>query len=777
MTLRRIFPTIALIIISMPSLSASTAGKGVAGCTSPGGVTELTFTLDGGGVPTWTLSYKGKTVIAPSHLGLELVRTPRASKGLGETDLMDGFSILSVDASSFDETWTPVWGETSTIRNNYTELAVTLVQDGGFREGRVTKEEVSGIREGRVTKEAQSGEIGFSGPVRKNNFPRSEDGGFREGRVTKEATGRKMIIRFRVYDHGAGVRYEFPEQKELEFFVIKEEHTQLRMDGDHIAWWIPGDYDSQEYAPEKSRLSEIRQRMPEAKQTYWTNHTFSPTGIQTPVQLKTDDGLYINLHEAACTDYSTMSLVLDDGTMTFESFLTPDAEGNKGYMQAPCKTPWRTILVSDDARDMLSEKLILNLNEPCAYEDVSWIKPVKYMGVWWEMIAGAGSWAYTDLTSVQLGTTDFSNEPPSGKHRATTENVKKYIDFAAGNGIDHVLVEGWNIGWEDWELHTKENVFDFVTPYPDFDIDEVSAYARSKGVRLIMHHETASSVRNYERRMPEAFALMKEYGYDAVKTGYCGDIIPRGEHHYGQFMNNHYLYVVKEAAKRRIMVNAHEASRPTGLIRTYPNYVAQESARGGEYEAFAAKGGNPVDHHVILPFTRLQGGPMDYTPGILETDLSWAGNSSRVHTTIAGQLALYLTMPSPLQMAADLPEHYEKYADAFRFIREVALDWRDSRYLEAEPGEFITVARREKGGGRWFVGGKTAFARKAEVKLDFLEKGKKYTCTIWADAKGARWDDAPALYTVTEKTVKAGQTLKVDEAEGGGFTMIITQKQ
>ena len=688
------------------------AGAFAQSVSSPEGNVRLDFSIDGKGAPNWGLSYKGKTVVKPSALGLELAKTTRASKGLKETDLMDGFSIIEIERSSFDETWAPVWGETDSIRNHYNEMAVNLFQS---------------------------------------------------------SSGRRMILRFRVYDYGAGLRYEFPEQDSLKFFVIKEEHTRFAMAGDHTAWWIPGDYDSEEYVTQKTRLSEIRGRMPEAENTYWTTHTFSPTGVQTPLQIKTDDGLFINIHEAACEDYSTMSLLLDDRAMTFESFLTPDAEGIKGYMQSPCHTPWRTVLVSDDAREMLSEKLIYNLNEPCVLEDVSWIHPVKYMGVWWKMIAGSGSWAYTSLPSVQLGVTDFGKETPSGKHGATTEEVKRYIDFAAAHGFDEVLAEGWNQGWEDWELHTKENVFDFVTPYPDFDIDGLNAYARTKGVKLLMHHETASSVRNYERRMPEAYALMQRYGYDAVKTGYCGDIIPRGEHHYGQFMNNHYVYVVKEAAKRHIMVNAHEASRPTGLSRKYPNLVAQESARGGEYECFAAKGGNPVEHTVILPFTRLQGGPMDYTPGILETSLEWAGNPCRVHTTIAGQLALYLTMYSPLQMAADLPEHYDQYADAFAFIEAVPVNWSDSRYLEAEPGEYITVARREKGSRNWYLGGKTASERRTKLKLDFLDKGVKYQIKIWKDAPGAHWETSPEKYEVITRKVKAGQALTIDMACGGGF--------
>lgn len=680
---------------------------------SPNGNVSVKFSLDNGR-PVYEVSYKNRAVVKPSYLGLELAKTKHASKGMEETNLMDGFVVAKTDTSTFDETWKPVWGETATIRNHYNELAVTLNQP---------------------------------------------------------ATKRNIVIRFRVYDDGMGLRYEFPQQEELNYFVIKEEHTQFAMAGDHKAFWIPGDYDTQEYETVESKLSEIRGLMKSAITPNSSQTTFSPTGVQTSLQMKTDDGLYINIHEAACVNYATMHLNLDDKNMVFESWLTPDAQGYKGYIQTPFNTPWRTVIVSDDARDMLSSNLILNLNEPCALDDVSWIRPIKYCGVWWDMIVGRGTWSYTnDLPSVHLGITDYSKCKPNGTHSANNENVKKYIDFAADNGLDEVLVEGWNEGWEDWFGHSKLDVFDFITPYPDFDIKMLNEYAHSKGVKLMMHHETSSSAWNYERWMEKAYELMNKYGYDAVKSGYVGDIIPRGEYHYGQLMNNHYLRAVKEAAKHHIMVNAHEATRPTGLCRTYPNLVGNESARGTEYEAF---GGSRPDHTVVLPFTRLQGGPMDYTPGILETQLNtWSENISFVHTTLVGQLSLYLVMYSPLQMAADLPENYMKYYDAFQFIRDVAVDWDDSKYLEAEPGDYITVARKAKGTDNWFVGGKCdENGHKAVVKLDFLDKGRKYDCTIYADAKDAHYEKNPKAYEITHKIVKKGDVLKLQEAPGGGFAV------
>ena len=584
-----------------------------------------------------------------------------------------------------------------------------------------------------------------------------------------------MVIRFRLYDDGLGFRYEFPQQPDLNYFVIKEEHTQFAMAGDHKAFWIPGDYDTQEYSTVTSRLSEIRGKMKEAITPNASQTPFSPTGVQTSLMMKSDDGLYINIHEAALVDYSCMHLNLDDKNMVFESWLTPDAIGDKGYMQAPCQTPWRTVMVSDDAREILASKLILNLNEPCAYEDVSWIKPVKYIGVWWEMITGKSSWAYADLPSVKLGETDYSKVQPNGKHAANTAHVKKYIDFAAEHGFDQVLVEGWNVGWEDWFGKTKDYVFDFVTPYPDFNVKELNEYAASKGVKLMMHHETSASVRNYERHMDTAYQFMADNGYNAVKSGYVGDIIPRGEYHYGQWLVNHYLYAVKKAADYKIMVNAHEAVRPTGLSRTYPNLIGNESARGTEYEAF---GGSNPDHTTILPFTRLMGGPMDYTPGIFEMQVSKANpdNHSFVHSTLARQLALYVTMYSPLQMAADMIENYEPFMDAFQFIKDVAVDWDDSRYLEAEPGDYITVARKAKGTNNWFVGC-TADENGHVSNLDFsyLDPDKKYIATVYADAKDAHYEHNPQAYTIRKGVVTNRSKLTLKAAPGGGYAISIME--
>lgn len=683
--------------------------------SSPNGAISVSFSLADGGRPTYEMTYKGRPVVKPSHLGLELAKDKHATKGFAETSLMDGFTESHSEVSSFDETWKPVWGETATIRNHYNELLVSLSQDH---------------------------------------------------------TGRQMNIRFRVYDDGMGLRYEFPQQDSLVYFIVKEEHTQFAMTGDHTAWWLPGDYDTQEQETQESRLSEIRARFHDA--VNWSNSSvanFSETGVQTSLQMKSQDGLYINIHEAALVNYPAMHLNLDDKHMVFESWLTPDATGNKAYVQVPFNTPWRTVMVSDDARDMLSSNLILNLNEPCKIEDTSWIHSTKYCGVWWEMIVGKSSWNYTDdLPSVDIYKVDWKHLRPNGRHAANTENVKRYIDFAAKNGLQEVLVEGWNIGWEDWANRWKWDVFDFVTPYPDFDIQYLNEYAHSKGVKLMMHHETSSSTINYERHLEDALNLMNRYGYDAVKTGYVGDIIPRGDFHFSQSMVNHYQYVVEQAAKHHVMVNGHEAVRPTGLCRTWPNLVGNESARGTEYEAF---GGSAPSHTVILPFTRLQGGPMDYTPGILETQLStWSDNPSWVRTTLCGQLALYLTMYSPLQMAADLPENYEKYDDAFQFIRDVATDWDDSRYLEAEPARYITVARKAKGTDRWFIGGKcNEDGHQSDLRLDFLDKGKKYVCTVYADAKDADYEKNPKAYTITRRTVKQGDRLRLKMAPGGGFAV------
>lgn len=683
--------------------------------SSPNGAISVSFSLADGGRPTYEMTYKGRPVVKPSHLGLELAKDKHATKGFAETSLMDGFTESHSEVSSFDETWKPVWGETATIRNHYNELLVSLSQDH---------------------------------------------------------TGRQMNIRFRVYDDGMGLRYEFPQQDSLVYFIVKEEHTQFAMTGDHTAWWLPGDYDTQEQETQESRLSEIRARFHDA--VNWSNSSvanFSETGVQTSLQMKSQDGLYINIHEAALVNYPAMHLNLDDKHMVFESWLTPDATGNKAYVQVPFNTPWRTVMVSDDARDMLSSNLILNLNEPCKIEDTSWIHTTKYCGVWWEMIVGKSSWNYTDdLPSVDIYKVDWKHVRPNGRHAANTENVKRYIDFAAKNGLQEVLVEGWNIGWEDWTNRWKWDVFDFVTPYPDFDIQYLNEYAHSKGVKLMMHHETSSSTINYERHLEDALNLMNRYGYDAVKTGYVGDIIPRGDFHFSQSMVNHYQYVVEQAAKHHVMVNGHEAVRPTGLCRTWPNLVGNESARGTEYEAF---GGSAPSHTVILPFTRLQGGPMDYTPGILETQLStWSDNPSWVRTTLCGQLALYLTMYSPLQMAADLPENYEKYDDAFQFIRDVATDWDDSRYLEAEPARYITVARKAKGTDRWFIGGKcNEDGHQSDLRLDFLDKGKKYVCTVYADAKDADYEKNPKAYTISRRTVKQGDRLRLKMAPGGGFAV------
>ena len=678
--------------------------------TSPNGELQMNFSVNAQGEPVYELSYKGRAVLKPSKLGLELKDDP---------GLMNGFAIADVETSTFDETWKPVWGEESQIRNHYNEMAVTLNQ---------------------------------------------------------KAQERNMVIRFRLFDDGLGFRYEFPLQENLNYFVIKEEHTQFAMTGDHTAFWIPGDYDTQEYDYTESKLSEIRGLMKGAITPNSSQTPFSETGVQTALQMKTDDGLYINLHEAALVDYACMHLNLDDRNFIFESWLTPDAVGDKGYLQAPCTSPWRTVIVSDDARDILASRITLNLNEPCAYDDVSWIKPVKYVGVWWELIAGKSTWAYTDeLPSVKLGILDYSKTKPNGRHGANNEHVKKYIDFAAANGLDQVLVEGWNEGWEDWFGKSKDYVFDFVSPYPDFDVKMLNEYAHSKGVKLMMHHETSASVRNYERHMDKAYQFMVDNGYNAVKSGYVGDIIPRGEYHYGQWMNNHYLYAVKKAAEYKIMVNAHEAVRPTGLCRTYPNLIGNESARGTEYEAF---GGSKPFHTTILPFTRLIGGPMDYTPGIFDTKLDFMGDlpHGQVQTTLCKQLALYVTMYSPLQMAADVIESYEARMDAFQFIKDVAIDWDESRYLEAEPGDYLTIARKAKGTNNWFVGGITdENARKVELKLDFLDADKKYVATLYADGKDADYKENPTSYQIKKGIVTNKTKISVQEARSGGFGLSLIE--
>lgn len=698
------------VLFSLSFLMMSAWGLQAEDLKSPNGRLVMHFEVDGMGCPVYTLSYKGKPVIKRSRLGLE-------AEGFS---LREGFQLQKAETATFDETWKPVWGEVSSIRNHYNELAVTLHQ------------------------------------------PKDD---------------RTIRIRFRLYDDGLGFRYEFPEQKNLVYFVIKDEYSEFAMAGDHKAFWIPGDYDTQEYDYTESHLSEIRKLM-KAAVTFNTSQTpFSPTGVQTALMMKSADGLYINLHEAALVDYPCMSLELDDKTMTFRSWLTPDAQGKKGYMQTPCQSPWRTIMVSDDAREILASKLTLNLNEPCALKDVSWIKPVKYIGVWWEMITGKSTWAYTnDLLSVHIGVTDYTKVKPNGTHAANNDKVRRYIDFAAKHGFDQVLVEGWNIGWEDWFGHSKDYVFDFLTPYPDFDIKALNEYAHSKGVKLMMHHETSASIRNYERHMEEAYQLMNKYGYNAVKSGYVGNIIPRGEHHYGQWMINHYLYAVKKAAEHHIMVNAHEAVRPTGLCRTYPNLIGNEAARGGEYESF---GGNKPFHTTILPFTRLMGGPMDYTPGIFETRIKNVNpeNNSFVHSTLARQLALFVTMYSPLQMAADLPENYERFMDAFQFIKDVAVDWDDSKYLEAEPGRYITVARKAKGTNNWFVGCTASEnGHMANISFDFLDPKRKYTATIYADGPTAHYEKNPQAYTIKKMTVTNKSRLTLRAASGGGFAISIIEQ-
>lgn len=697
------------ILTAAALLSASASLGATEVLTSPDGRLQLSFDLTADGTPTYKMDYNNKPVIATSRLGLELKN---------QKSLLDGFKMERVSRSSFDETWQPVWGEQSSIRNHYNEMAVCLSQP-------------------------------------------DDNGHLRE-----------MIVRFRLYDDGVGFRYEWPAQDNFTYFTIKEERTEFAMTGDHTAYWIPGDYDTQEYDYTISRLSEVREKMPAVKFSYNVSSTvFSDTGVQTSLQLKTDDGIYLNIHEAACVDYSTMHLNLDEKRMVLTSWLTPDARGDKSYLMAPCHSPWRTVMVTSTATAALDSKLILNLNEPCKLEDTSWIHPTKYMGVWWEMIVGKSSWAYSNASAVNLDSIDYKTMKPNGIHGANNDNVKRYIDFAAENGFDQLLVEGWNIGWEDWFGHEKDYVFDFVTPNPDFDIAMLNDYAHSKGIKLMMHHETSGSLRNYERHLDAAYSLMNKYGYDAVKSGYVGNMVPRGEYHYGQWANNHYLYCVKEAAKHKIMVNAHEATRPTGLCRTYPNLVGNESARGTEYQQSAGI----MPHHVtILPFTRLQGGPMDYTPGIFCMDVSKLNpeNHGHVNATLCNQLALYVTLYSPLQMAADVPENYMRYADAFRFIKDVAVDWDESRYLAAEPGEYIIAARREKGGQRWFVGGVTnEDARTMTVDFSFLTKGQKYMATIYADAKDADYETNPEKYVISRRVVTAKDKEKIFMARGGGFAI------
>lgn len=678
---------------------------------SPNGSFKVVFTLENDGTPTYQLFLKNKEIIKKSKLGLELQNESKS--------LLNDFKVVQQSTSNFDETWKPVWGEELAIQNKYNELAVTLKQN---------------------------------------------------------ESNREIIIRFRLFNDGLGFRYEFPEQKNFTYFVVKEERTEFAMTGNHTAFWIPGDYDTQEYDYTESKLTEIRGLFKSAVSSNASQKQFSDTGVQTALMLKTVDGIYLNIHEAALINYSCMHLNLDDKKLVFQSHLTPDAKGNKGYLQTPCVSPWRTIIASADARDVLASRITLNLNEPCKIANTSWIKPVKYVGVWWEMITGKSSWAYTDdVPSVHLGVTDFTKVKPNGKHAANTKHVKEYIDFAALHGFDAVLVEGWNEGWEDWFGHEKDYVFDFLTPYPDFDVKGIHEYAKSKGIKMIMHHETSGSTRNYERHLDKAFQFMKDNGYDAAKTGYVGNILPLGEHHYSQSILNHYQYVVEKAADYKIMINAHEAVRPTGICRTYPNMIGNEAARGTEFQAF---GGSKANHTTILPFTRQIGGPMDYTPGIFETNISKVnpGNNSQVNTTLANQLGLYVVMYSPLQMAADLPENYNRFLDAFQFIKDVPVEWATSKYLEAEPGYFITIARKDKNSNDWYVGNSNGYnARISTITLDFLEKGKKYEATIYADAADADYKTNPQAYKISKQKVTNKTKLQLRTAAGGGYAISIVE--
>ena len=735
--MKRILTAIAIALLAVSCGQKEQKVTDVHTLQSPDGKLELTFQLtEAEGTPQYALTYEGQDVILPSNLGFEFRGVLKAQKLVYEKDdtiskedredcysFAEGFVVDSVATSTFDDLWEPVWGEESQIRNHYNEILVYL---------------------------------------------------------TQKSSDKKMNIRFRVYDDGIGFRYEFPYQKNLSYFVIKEELTQFAMAGDHTAWWLPGDYDTQEYNFTECRLSEIQDKMKDAICGNDSQTPYSVNGVQTSLQMRTDSGLYVNIHEAALLDYPCMHLELNPRTLVFTSHLTPDAQGWKGRMQTPCNTPWRTVQVAPSATAQLASRLILNLNEPCALESTDWIKPVKYIGVWWEMISGKGSWAYTDdFASVQLGKTDYSKATPNGRHSANNENVRRYIDFAAEHGFDQILVEGWNEGWEDWANCNKDYVFDFVTPYPDFDIAALNEYAHSKGVKLMMHHETSSSVRNYERHLDQALDLMDKYGYNSIKSGYVGDIVTPGEHHYSQMMINHYMYVVKKAAEHQVMLNGHEMVRPTGLCRTYPNLIGAEAARGTEYQAF----GGTMPHHVtILPFTRLNGGPMDYTPGIFVMDLASVTegrNNSWVNATIANQLALYVTLYSPLQMAADLPEHYtqEKLFPAFQFIKDVDIDWIQSKYLLAEPGEYVVIARQGKKDGQWFCGGVTDDnARTLEVPMNFLEAGKTYEATIYADAQDAHYKNNPQAYEIRKQNVTAEDTLSMFMAPGGGFAAKIVKK-
>lgn len=689
---------------------------------SPDGKFEMNFQLKSG-IPYYNLKYNGNTIVEDSKLGLRLLRdgdiqfaSEIERKDVKGSDLMTDFTKISEKHDTRNESWNPVLGEKKTYINHYNELAVTLNQ---------------------------------------------------------AANDRVMIIKFRLFNDGLGFRYEFPQQKNLNYFIIKEEDTEIDLPSDMKAWWLAGDYDTQEYQTQTSNLSEIPARW---ATSYDGNASQRPirNAVQMPLMLKREGAkpLYMNLSEAAVTNYPVANLELDAANFKFKTHLTPDAQGAKGYMQTSAVSPWRTIIVSDKAEQVLDSKMIFNLNEPTKYADTSWIKPTKYMGVWWEMIIGKSQWAYSTANNVKLdGTTDFTKLTPNGKHAANNEKVREYIDFASAHGFDGLLIEGWNTGWEDWFGHSKEFVFDFITPYPDFDIKMLNEYAHSKGIKLIMHHETSGSATNYERWMTPAFELMNKYGYDAVKTGYVGNIIPRGEHHYSQWTVNHYYRVVEEAAKHKIMVNSHESMRPSGQSRTYPNWIAAEAARGTEFEAF---GGNNPDHQTILPFTRFMGGAMDYTPGIFQTKLDYyfPGDKRFVKTTLTKQLALYVVMYSPLQMAADLPENYARHLDTFQFIKDVPADWDDTKILSAEPGDYIHTARKAKGKDEWYVGGITdENARDFTVNFSFLPKGKKYEATIYQDGKDADYINNPQSYQISKKTVTASTRLPIHLVRSGGYAI------
>lgn len=719
----------AMTLAAAGGCSSEDTKTATAALLSPDKNLEMKFSMSDNGTPYYSLDYKGKHIVLDSRLGFLLRGDLNVSEVKVQGDKIDkvdkhplidfyrDFEVADVKTDSLDYTWAPVWGEEDSIRCHYNELTVSLKH---------------------------------------------------------KPTGRDMAIRFRLFNDGLGFRYEFGPMAWPEYFIINDELTEFAMAEDYTAFWIPGDFDTQEYEYTRSRISEIPSLVADQLLPNPWHFPYSVNAVQTSLQMKSDDGVYVNLHEAALVDYSCMNLELEPGTLTFKASLVPDATGGKGTIQTPAKSPWRTIQVTDDACRQLESRLVLNLNEPCALDDVSWIHPVKYIGVWWEMISGKGSWSYTgDVRPVDINTVDYSKLPHSPKHSANTENVRRYIDFAAEHGFGEVLVEGWNIGWEDWESFSKNDVFDFVTPYPNFDIAGLNEYAHSKGVRLMMHHETSSSIRNYERHMDAAYDLMNKYGYDAVKSGYVGQIFPRGEHHYGQYMNNHYQYAIRKAAEHHIMVNAHEAVRPTGLCRTYPNMIGNESAKGTEYQAF---GGLHPQHVTILPFTRLNGGPMDYTPGVFVMDMkeNCPTNKSHVNATICNQLALYLTMYSPLQMAADFPEHYMKYADAFQFIKDVAVDWRKSKYLFAEPGDYLIVARQAKDSGQWFVGGVTdELSRSFEVPMSFLDAGENYEVTLYADSEDADYKTNPQSYVISKVNVTSESVVPVTMAPGGGFAMSV----